>query len=95
MNELVLDGEIIRSEEPRFTPSGLQVFEGILHHSGDAVVDDSELEHLHDETLVVAYGEVAAKLYQLPLPARITLKGYITPRSSRTQRLIVYITEFS
>ena len=35
MNELVLDGEIIRSEEPRFTPSGLQVFEGILHHSGE------------------------------------------------------------
>ena len=88
MNELVLDGEIIRSEEPRFTPSGLQVFEGILHHAGG-------MRRLNFETLVVAYGEVAAKLYQLPLPARITLKGYITPRSSRTQRLIVYITEFS
>ena len=34
MNELVLDGEIIRSEEPRFTPSGLQVFEGIQAKSG-------------------------------------------------------------
>jgi primosomal replication protein N len=53
------------------------------------------MRRLNFETLVVAYGEVAAKLYQLPLPARITLKGYITPRSSRTQRLIVYITEFS
>lgn len=94
MNELVLDGEIIRSEEPRFTPFGLQVFEGILHHSGE-VREAGGMRRLNFETLAVAYGEVAAKLYQLPLPARITLKGYITPRSSRTQRLIVYITEFS
>lgn len=30
MNELVLDGEIIRSEEPRFTPSGLQVLKAFF-----------------------------------------------------------------
>ena len=51
MNELVLDGEIIRSEEPRFTPSGLQVFEGILHHSGE-VREAGGTRRLNFETLV-------------------------------------------
>ena len=94
MDCLELDGEIIRSEEPRFTPSGLQVYEGVLHHMGE-VREAGGIRRLDFETLVVAFGRTAERLQALALPARSTLKGYISSRSHRTQRLIVYITEFS
>ncbi len=93
MNTLALDGEITRSEEPRFTPSGLQVFEGNLRHEG-IVREAGGNRRVVFETLVVAYGQTAERLQKLAPPVRVSIQGYIAPRSVRSQRLTVYITEF-
>ncbi|MCI6529879.1 MAG: primosomal replication protein N [Mesosutterella sp.] len=94
MNTLVLDGTIVKREEARYTPSGLQVFEGVLRHEGE-VREAGGIRKLEFECMVVAFGETASRLQCLELPARVVLKGYISPRSRRTQRLLVYITDFN
>ena len=94
MNILSLDGVIESRAQPRFTPAGLQVFEGVLRHES-LVREEGGVRRLEFECAVVAYGDTARRLQQLELPAAVAVKGYISPRSRRTQRLIVYITEFN
>ena len=94
VNILSLDGVIASRSDPRYTPAGLQVFEGVLHHESQ-VREAGGIRRLEFDCAVVAFGDTARRLQQLELPAAIALKGYIAPRSRRTQRLIVYITEFN
>lgn len=94
MNELALDGMIVHCEAVRHTPAGLQVFEGVLHHSGQ-VREAGGVRSLDFECDVMAFGAVAERLQEMELPAKVALKGYIAPRSMRSRRLIVYITDFN
>lgn len=85
---------IVQREEARCTPAGLQVFEGRMHHSGQ-VREAGGVRSLDFECAVMAFGAVAERLQSMELPARVSLKGYMAPRSRRSQRLIVYITDFN
>lgn len=94
MNSLSLDGELVQREEIRYTPAGLQVFEGLLHHMGE-VREAGGTRRIDFECTVVAFGKTAERLQGLELPAAVSLTGYIAPRSRRTRRLIVCITDFN
>ena len=48
----------------------------------------------HYEICIIVHPD-QSELQCLELPARVVLKGYISPRSRRTQRLLVYITDFN
>ena len=70
------------------------MFEGTFHHR----VELTEAGHprtVEFDFPAVSYGDLARELNALPLGGDYVLKGFFAPRSSRSHRLIVHITEYN
>ena len=74
----------------RFTPAGIEVFEAVLHHRSE-VVEAGKVRKLEFDFNVVSYGALARRM---EIGAEIQFKGFLAPKSMRTRRLTVHITEF-
>lgn len=92
-NALSITGTLTGREEVRFTPSGIEVFEAVFHHRSE-VVEAGHIRRVEFEFPAVSFGELAEKLNKVPLGTELTLKGFMAPRSMKTRRLIVHITEY-
>jgi primosomal replication protein N len=77
----------------RHTPAGVAVAEAILRHEG-AVIEAGSERSLAFEFPAVAVGPIAMALEREPLGTTLDLEGFIAPRSRRSARLIVHITEY-
>ncbi|MDO5531620.1 primosomal replication protein N [Sutterella sp.] len=93
MNSIVLSGTLIEREAVRFTPAGIEVFEAVFHHRSE-LIEAGRARRLECDFDAVSYGEPAGKLNSLPIGAEILMKGFIAPRSTKSRRLVVHITEF-
>lgn len=93
-NQVLLSGVLVSKQATRYTPAGFEVFEGTFHHRTRLMEGQIERTVEFDFS-AVAYRDVAHALQQLPRGKAITIRGFFAPRSMRSTRLIVHITEFN
>ena len=94
VNELQLAAAVVQVQNLRYTPAGIPVAELSLRHDG-AVHEAGVERQLGFEFPAVAVGPVAIALDREPLGKALEIAGFIAPKSRRSSRLIVHITEYA
>lgn len=94
MNSIEISGVLIEREAVRFTPAGIEVFEAELHHRSE-LVEAGRIRTLEYDFSAVSYGACAKRLNALAIGSEIRIKGFLAPRSMKSRRLTVHITEFN
>ncbi len=83
----------MQKQEVRYTPAGIEVFEGVLGYTGEEM-EAGQLRKLNIEVPLVAFGEIAHKLNRESLGRMLKIAGFLAPRYQRGKHLIVHITEY-
>jgi primosomal replication protein N len=78
----------------RHTPAGMAVSEASFRYEGEVIEAGMERQ-LGFEFAAVAVGPIATALEREPLGQPLQVSGFIAPRTRRSARLIVHITEFT
>jgi primosomal replication protein N len=94
VNELNIDATPVARSALRYTPAGVAVTEGSFRHAGLQLEAGTE-RSLDFEFAAVAVGPVALGLEREPLGEPLRLTGFIAPRSRRSSRLVVHITDYA
>lgn len=94
MNQLRISAVPVARSALRYTPAGVAVAEGSFRFDG-AVTEVGTERQLDFEFPAIAVGAVALGLDREPLGQPLTITGFIAPRSRRSNRLIVHITEYA
>ena len=89
VNQLTMTGMIAEAKDLRYTPGGIAV----LHHTSN-VYEAGALRRLEYDVPAIAFADTALQLVKIPVGSSVRFVGFIAPRSVRTQRLVVHITEF-
>ena len=77
----------------RYTPAGIAVLEASFVYEG-TVTEAAAERKLAFEFPTVALGAVAQALDREPLGKPMMLEGFIAPRTRRSTRLVMHITEY-
>ena len=77
----------------RYTPAGVAVLEASFEHEG-TVTEAAGERTLAFEFAAIALGAIAQALDREPLGQPMLLEGFIAPRTRRTTRLVVHVTEY-
>ena len=93
MNQLRIHATAVAKSALRHTPAGVAVLELNFRHEG-TVAEAGMARALAFEFGAVAVGVVAQALDRESLGASMLLEGFIAPRTRRTMRLIMHITEY-
>jgi primosomal replication protein N len=94
VNELRISATPVARHALRYTPAGIAVAEASFRFDGPVLEAGSERK-LDFEFAAVAVGPVAVALEREPLGQPLTISGFIAPRTRRSTRLIVHITEYT
>ena len=94
MNQIRLRAAPVAKSALRYTPAGIPVAELSLRHDG-AVSEAGIERQLGFEFPAIAVGPVAIALDREPLGKALDVAGFIAPKSRRSSRLIVHITEYA
>lgn len=93
MNQVRLRAAPVSRSALRYTPAGVPVAEMNLRHDGS--ITEAGVERvLGFEFAAVAVGPVAVALDREPLGQPLDIAGFIAPKTRRSSRLIVHITEY-
>ena len=65
----------------------------MFHHRTE-LTEAGKIRTLEYDFPAVSFGETAKALNAMPLGKELTLKGFLAPKSMRSHRLIVHITEY-
>ena len=93
MNQLRIRGKLVAKSALRYTPAGIAVLEASFGHEG-TVTEAAAERSLAFEFSAIALGAVAQALDREPLGKPMTLAGFIAPRTRRSTRLVMHITEY-
>ena len=93
MNQLRIRGKLVAKSALRYTPAGITVLEASFEHEG-TVTEAAAERTLAFEFSAIALGAVAQALDREPLGKPMTLEGFIAPRTRRSTRLVMHITEY-
>lgn len=93
MNQLRIRGKAVAKSALRYTPAGIAVLEASFKHEG-SVTEATAERKLAFEFSVIALGAVAQALDREPLGKPMILEGFIAPRTRRSTRLVMHITEY-
>ncbi|MGZ8994627.1 MAG: primosomal replication protein N [Burkholderiaceae bacterium] len=93
MNQLRIRGKPVAKSALRYTPAGIAVLEASFQHEG-SVIEAAAERTLKFEFSAIALGAVAQALDREPLGEPMTLEGFIAPRTRRSTRLVMHITEY-
>ena len=93
MNQLRIRAKAVGKSALRYTPAGVAVLEASFEHKG-GVTEAAVERTLAFEFSAIALGAVAQSLDRESLGTTLTLQGFIAPRSRRTTRLLVHVTEY-
>lgn len=93
MNHIALTADLVQRETLRYTPAGVAVTEAVFHHEGTVIEAGAE-RHVNVEIDTIAIGSLAQRLQALHLGASVKISGFVAPRSRRSRKLRVHITEF-
>jgi primosomal replication protein N len=94
VNELRIAAVLQAREALRYTPAGIPVSEAVFRHGG-TVTEAGTVRSLDFEFGAVALGPVALGLDREPLGQTVALTGFLAPRSRRSQRLRLHITDYT
>ena len=94
MNLLRISATKIATDALRHTPAGLAVSEASFRYEGSVIEAGSERK-LGFEFAAVAVGPVAMSLDREPLGQPLEIAGFVAPKTRRSTRLIVHITEYT
>jgi primosomal replication protein N len=94
VNQLRISAVPVARSALRYTPAGVPIAEASFRYDGKVTEAGSE-RTLDFEFPVVAVGPVALGLDREPLGQPLMITGFIAPRTRRSSRLIVHITEFA
>jgi primosomal replication protein N len=94
VNQVRLRAVPVAKSALRYTPAGVPVAELSLRHDG-AVTEAGVERQLGFEFPAVAVGPIALGLDREPLGKVLDVAGFIAPKSRRSSRLIVHITEYA
>ena len=93
MNQVRIRAKVVAKSALRYTPAGMAVLEASFGHEGS--VTEAAMERtLTFEFSTIALGAVAQSLDREALGTTVVLEGFIAPRSRRTTRLLVHVTEY-
>jgi primosomal replication protein N len=93
VNQLRIRGKAVAKSALRYTPAGIAVLEASFEHEG-SVTEATAQRTLAFEFYAVALGAVAQALDREPLGRPMMLEGFIAPRTRRSTRLMMHITEY-
>jgi primosomal replication protein N len=93
VNQLRIRGKAVAKSALRYTPAGIAVLEASFKHEG-SVTEATAKRTLAFEFSAVALGAVAQALDREPLGKPMMLEGFIAPRTRRSTRLVMHITEY-
>lgn len=93
MNQLRIRGKAVAKSALRYTPAGVAVLEASFEHQG-TVTEAKAPRLLAFEFSAVALGAVAQALDREPLGRSMLLEGFIAPRTRRSTRLVMHVTEY-
>jgi primosomal replication protein N len=93
VNQLRIRGKAVAKSALRYTPAGIAVLEASFEHEG-SVTEATAERTLAFEFSAVALGAVAQALDREPLGKPMMLEGFIAPRTRRSTRLVMHITEY-
>lgn len=85
---------LIEKSELRYTLGGVAVFEGVFHHTSE-VFQAGAMRRLEFDIQVLSFADPAVGLSRLEVGSDLLMSGFIAPRSLRSQRLTVHVTEFT
>ncbi len=94
MNRLQMTAVPVSRGALRYTPAGLAVAEGSFRFDGPVTEAGAE-RVLGFEFAAIAVGPVAVGLEREPLGLPLTISGFVAPKTRRSTRLIVHITEYT
>jgi len=94
VNQLRIAAVPVARSAMRYTPAGIAIAEGSFRFSG-AMMEAGTERQLDFEFPTIAVGPVALGLDREPLGQPLLISGFVAPRTRRSNRLIVHITEFS
>jgi primosomal replication protein N len=94
LNQVRLRATLLGREVTRFTPAGLPVVEAVFLFE-EQVAEAGQLRALRFEFDALALGEAARRLERDSLGIVVDLAGFIAPRSRRSRRLRVHITDYT
>lgn len=93
MNQVRIRATAVAKSALRYTPAGVAVLEASFRHEG-MVTEAAAQRTLSFEFSGIALGAVAQALEREALGATLMLEGFIAPRTRRSARLMVHITEY-
>ena len=93
MNQLRIRGKAVAKSALRYTPAGVAVLEASFEHEG-TVTEAAGERALAFEFSAIALGAVAQAIDREPLGTPMVLEGFIAPRTRRTMRLVMHVTEY-
>lgn len=93
VNTLTISGTLVEKQELRYTPAGIAVFEGVLHHES-SVYEAGANRQVQFDCPVIAFADAALRLNAVAVGSSLQIKGFVSPRSVRSSRLTVHVTEF-
>jgi primosomal replication protein N len=93
VNQLRIRGKAVAKSALRYTPAGIAVLEASFEHEG-SVTEATAERTLAFEFSAIALGAVAQALDREPLGKPMVLEGFIAPRTRRSTRLVMHITEY-
>lgn len=94
MNRFRLCAVLVEKAALRYTPAGLPVLEAGFRYKGTALEAGVERELAFDLT-ALALGNVGEQLDREPLGAELELAGFLAPRSRRSSRIVLHVTEYT
>lgn len=92
MNQLTLTAQLRERDALRFTPSGVAVTEAVFHHEGE-VTEAGVVRLISIEVDTITVGALAQRVQALALGSAVKLTGFIAPRSRRSRKLRIHITD--
>ena len=91
MNLIEISGTLTSKEEVRYTPAGIPVFEGVFHHRSEL----TEANRIRKLFPAIAFGALAESLNKAQMGQDVNIRGFLAPRSMKSSKLIVHITELN
>ncbi len=93
MNHVTLTARLIERDTLRYTPAGLPVTEAVFSHEGE-VTEAGVIRQLNIEVETITLGALAQRVQALALGTPVKLTGFLAPRSRRSRKLRIHITDF-
>ena len=93
MNEFRLSGVLVERAALRFTPAGVPVLEARIQHRSD-VIEAGVPRSLEFVVSAVGLGPIAGDLEREALGAQLDLTGFLAPRSRRSSKLVLHLTQY-